>query len=305
MSWSDFIDLSGRLHAFSAIAGYSGGSRTLTGAGAAERLPAIEVTPAFFDVLGVTPALGRGFAASDAARGAAPVVVLSDGAWTRRLGSDPAAVGRTITLSGVPHTIVGVLPGTFVFPPRADPELWLPLKPSPSQEDRPYLHFMDVIASRRPDMSAAVAQDDLRTAARAWNDSGKAWHASTTLAAVSLRDDMVAGVRPALLVLLVAALLVLLASSASVSGLVLARASGRAREVGVRAALGATTFRLVRQLLVEAVCLGAFGAGFGLLLGSWAVTTFAAITPARVRLALPYADHLTVSPRAPRRSASR
>ena len=298
VSWSDFVDLSGRLHAFSAIAGYSGGSRTLTGVGAAERLPAIEVTPTFFDVLGVGPVIGRGLAASDAVRGATPVVVLSDGAWTRRLGADPAAIGRTITLSGVPHTIIGVLPGTFVFPPRADPELWLPLKPSPQQQDRPYLHFMDVIASRRADVSTAVAQDDLRTATRAWNDSGKGWHESSALVAVPLRDDMVASVRPALLVLLGAALLVLLASSASVSGLVLARASRRAREVGVRAALGATTFRLVRQLLVEAVCLGALGAGLGLFIGAWAVTTFSAITPDRFRLALPYADQLTVSPRA-------
>lgn len=298
LSWSDYLDLSARLHAFSAIAGYSGGSRTLTGVGAPERLPAIEVTSTFFDVLGVTPAIGRGFAPSDAVAGAAPVVMISNGAWTRRLGADPSAVGRTITLSGVPHTIVGVLPAAFVFPPRADPELWLPLKPSRAQQDRPYLHFLDVIAARRPEMSATVAQEDLRTAARAWNDSGKGWHASTTLVAVSLRDNMVAGVRPALLVLLGAALLVLLAASASVSGLVLARASGRTREVGVRSALGATTFRLVRQLIVEAVCLGALGAGLGLVLGSWAVTTFSAMTPARFRLALPYADHLSVSPRA-------
>jgi predicted permease len=297
-SWSDYVDLSGRLHAFSPIAGYSGASRTLTGVGAPERLPAIEVTPTFFDVLGVTPAIGRAFTASDAVDGAAPVVILSDGAWTRRFESDPAAVGRVITLSGEQFTVVGVLPRTFVFPPRADPELWLPLRPSKPQEARPYLHFMDVLAARRPDVSAAVAGDDLRTAARAWNGSGNAWHATTALVAVSLRDDMVASVRPALLVLLGAALLVLLASSASVSGLVLARASGRTREVGVRSALGATTFRLVRQLMVEAMCLGVFGAGLGLLLGSWAVTTFSAITPARFRLVLPYADHVTVSPRA-------
>ena len=298
MSWSDFLDLSGRLHAFSAIAGYSGASRTLTGAGTAERLPAIEVTPTFFDVLGVAPAIGRGIAPSDATPGAAPVVILSNGAWTRRFGSDPAAIGRQITLSGVPHTIVGILPRTFVFPPRADPELWLPLRPSPPQVNRPYLHFLDVVASRRADVSVAVAQDDLRAATRAWTDSGKGWHAASALVAVSLRDDMVASVRPSLLVLLGAALLVLLASSASVSGLVLARASGRAREAGVRAALGATTFRLVRQLMVEALSLGAFGAGLGLLIGSWAVTTFAAITPARFRLVLPFADNLTVSPRA-------
>jgi putative ABC transport system permease protein len=298
VSWSDFVDLSSRLHSFSAIAGYSGASRTLTGLGSPERLPAIEVTPTFFDVLGVAPAIGRGFAAADGARGAAFVVVLSHGAWARRLGSDPAAIGRAITLSGVPHTIIGVLPKDFAFPPRADPELWLPLRPSLAQQNRPYLHFMDVIASRRPDVPAAVAHDDLRTAARAWNDSGNGWHASTRLTAISLRDDMVAGVRPALLVLLGAALLVLFASSASASGLVLARASGRARELSVRAALGASTFRLVRQLIVESACLSAIGAGLGLLLGVWGVATFSAMTPARFRLVLPFADNLTVSARA-------
>jgi putative ABC transport system permease protein len=295
LSWSDFADLSARLHSFSAIAGHSGGSRTLTGVGAAERLSAIEVTPTFFDVLGVAPAIGRGFVASDGVPGAASVVVLSDAAWTRRFGSDRSAVGRVITLSGVPHTIVGILPMGFVFPPRADPELWVPLPP---QTARPALHGMGVIASRRSDVSAAVAQDELRAAARAWNESGDASHASSTLAAVPLRDSMVASVRPAMLVLLGAALLVLCASAASVSGLVLARTSGRARELAVRAALGATAFRLVRQLTVEAACLSVFGALLGLLIGAWGVVAFSAITPERVRLALPFGDQLTVSPRA-------
>jgi predicted permease len=298
VSWWDFIDLSERLHAFSAIAGYSGGSRTLTGVGAAERLPAIQVTSRFFEVLGVTPALGRVFNPSDAVRGAAPVVVLSDGAWRRRLGADPAAVGRTIVLGGQAHTIVGVLPRTFVFPPRADPEVWLPLRPSAAEESRRYLHFVDVIASRRPDVSARTAADDVRAAATAWKGSSDAWHASTGLRAVALRDDMVAGVRPALLVLLGAALLVLFAAATNVSGLVLARASGRAHEAGVRVALGATTLRLVRQVVVEALCLGAAGSALGLLLGSWAVSRFAAVTPARFRAVLPYADNLSVSPRA-------
>ena len=298
VSWWDFLDLSERLHAYSAVAAYSGASRTLTGGGSAERLPAIEITPRFFDVLGVTPALGRVFTPADAVRGAAGVVVLSDSAWRRRFAGDRAAVGRVIVLSGQSHTIVGVLPRTFVFPPRGDPEVWLPLRPSAAQESRHYLHFLSVIASRRSDVSAQAAADDVRVAAAAWNRSGDPWHASTGLRAVAFRDDMVAGVRPALLVLFGAALLVLLAAATNVSGLVLARASGRAREIGVRSALGATTLRLARQLVVEAMCLGAAGCGLGLLLGSWAVSTFAAITPARFRAVLPYADNLSVSPRA-------
>jgi predicted permease len=298
VSWWDFTDLSERLRAFSAVAGYSGGSRTLTGVGAPERLPAIEITPTFFEVLGVTPVLGRGLTPADSVRGAAAVVVLSDGAWRRRLGADPAAVGRTIVLGGQPHTVVGVLPRTFVFPPQANPELWLPLRPSPAQESRRYLHFLDVIAATRPGVTAMTVAEDLRAATAAWQSSGDAWHRTTGLRGTALRADMVAGVRPALLVLLGAALLVLLVAASNVSGLVLARASGRAREVGVRAALGATRLRLMRQLVVEALCLGTAGSALGLLLGYWAVSTFAAITPTRFRAVLPYADSLSVSPRA-------
>jgi putative ABC transport system permease protein len=304
LSWWDFNDLSARLRGFSALAAYSGGSRTLTGVGPAERLPAIEITSRFFEVLGVTPALGRGLSAADGIRGAAAVVVLSDAAWRRRFGADPAVLGRAIVLSGQAHTIVGVLPRTFMFPPRGDPEVWVPLRPSPERESRRYLHFVSVIGLRRPDVSAQAAAEDVRAAAIAWNRSGDAWHASTGLRAVALRDDMVAGVRPALLVLLGAALLVLLAASASASGLVLARASGHGRELGVRAALGATTFRLVRQLTVEAACLAALGAVVGRLLASWGVTTFSAMTPARFRVVLPYADHLTLSTRAAALSAA-
>jgi putative ABC transport system permease protein len=298
LSWWDFTDLSQRLGTYALVAGYSGGSRTLTGVGPAERLPALEITAGFFDVLGVAPALGRFFGPADAVRGAPAVVVLSDGAWRRRFGADPAVVGRAIVLSGQSHTIVGVLPRTFVFPPRADPEVWLPLRPSPAQESRHYLHFLNVIAARRPDVPARAAAEDLRSVAMAWNRSGDAWHRTTGLRSVAFRDDMVTNVRPALLVLLGAALLVLFAASASVSGLVLARASRHARELSVRAALGATRFRLIRQLMVEAGCLGAFGALLGVLLGAWGVAAFSAITPARFRLVLPYADHLTVSVRA-------
>jgi predicted permease len=297
-SWPDFVELSGALRTFSAVAGSSGGSRTLTGLGAPDRLPAIEVTPRFFDVLGVAPALGRGFVDADAVRGAAPVVILSDRAWRRRFAADPAAIGRTIALSGVPTAIVGVLPAAFVFPPRGDPELWLPLRPSRAQEERPYLHFLDVIGLPAAGLSADAARQELHAQSQAWKASGHAWHAATTLVAVGLRDDMVAGVRPALLVLFGAAILVLIASSVNVSALVLARASGRARELGVRAALGASRWRIVRQLAIESSCIAIAGSLLGLALGSWAVAAFGATTPARFRAALPYADRLTVSPMA-------
>jgi putative ABC transport system permease protein len=296
MSWRDFAELSGALTSFAALAGYTGGSRTLTTASSAERVLAIGVTSRFFEVLGVRPVLGRDFNGADTIRGAAPVVILTNDAWRRRFGSDPAALGRTVMLSGVAHTIVGVLPPDFTFPPRGDPELWLPFTPSAEQVARPYWHFLDVIGSRRSGVAAAAANEELRTRAERWHASGDQWHATTGLGSIGLRDEMVAGVRPALLVLLGAALIVLLAAAVNVSGLVLARAATRAREVGVRAALGASRWRLIRSLLVEAFSIALFGASAGLMLAAWAVATVGATIPLRFRAALPYADQLGVSP---------
>ena len=298
LSWADFIELRDGLHSYAALAGFNGGSRTLTGAGAAERLSASAVTAPFFSVLGVRPAIGRDFTDADTVSGAGAVAILSDGVWRRRFDADPSIVGRPVMLSGELVTIVGVLPASFVFPPRADPDLWLPLRPSQAQQDRPYLHFLDVIGVLAPGVTPAMAADELRGRTHEWNTHGPAWHATTGLHAVSLRADMVAGVRPALLVLLGASLLVLLTAAANVAGLVLVRASGRAREVAVRSALGATRLRLARQLVVEALCLACLGSAFGLLLGEWGLATFSAVTPARIRAVLPYADHLSVSPRA-------
>ena len=209
LSWADFVEVSTTLRSYAALSAYNGGSRTLLGAGAAERLPAITVTPRFFAVLGVTPALGRDFTAADALRGAAPVVILSDRTWRRRFAADPSIVGRSVILSGEPFTVVGVLPRTFIFPQRADPELFMPLRPSQAQEDRPYLHFLDVLGVLAPGVTPAQAAEELAARTREWNSHGPAWHATTQLHAVSLRDDIVGRVRPALLVLLGASLLVL------------------------------------------------------------------------------------------------
>jgi len=297
LSWADFVETS-TLHSFSAVAGFNGASRILTGAGAPERLQGATVTPAFFGVLGVRPAMGRDFMPQDAARGEARVVILSDSAWRRRFDADPSVVGRAITLSGEAYTVIGVLPANFVFPPRANPEVYMPQAPSPEQLDRPYLHFLDVVAVLAPGVTPAMAADELRTRSREWNTHGPAWHATTSLRAVSLRADMVAVVRPALLVLLGGSLLLLVAAAASVAGLVIVRASTRRRDAAVRAALGATRYRLARQPSIEALLLGIAGAAGGLVAGRWALTMFSAATPLRIRATLPYAQDLAISPRA-------
>ena len=297
LSWSDLQNLSAHTHAFAAIAGFNGGSMTLTGNGPAQRLGAAAVTAPFFDVLGVAPAIGRTFRAEDEAPGAPRVVVLTHDAWTRRLGGDPSILGRPIVLDGQPHAVIGVLPASFIFPPRGTAELWLPIRPSRAQVERPYFHWIDAIASLRPGSTPAQAGDELASLSREWS-AADAWHQSTGLRAISMRDDLVAGIRPALLVLLGAAALVLLAAAANVSGLVVSRAAGRTREMAVRATMGASRWRLARQLLIESALLGLAGAAGGLLLGAWSVRTFGASLPARYRAGLPYLDALSVTPRA-------
>jgi len=295
MSWSDFLELSSGLRSFAALAAYDGGSRTMTGLGPAERLSGTYVTPRFFSVLGVQPSLGRDFTDADALRGAPSVVVLSDAIWRRRFDADRSVIGRTVALSGEIFTVIGVLPPTFVFPQRANPELWMPLRPSPQQEERAYLHFVDVIAVRAPGVSPAMVADEMRRHSVEWQTHGAVWHQASTLQAVPLGDDITAGIRSTLLLLFAAALLVLLTAAANVAGLVLVRAAGREREVAVRSALGATRLRLVRQFVVEAVCLALLGSALGVAVGYWGLQTFDAVMPQRFRAGLPSGSQIGVS----------
>ena len=304
LSWPDFYELASGLRSFAAVGAMSDGSRTLSGVGPAERLRAIEITPSLFTVLGVVPALGRTFSDADGVRGAPSAVILSHTAWRRRFGGDPAAVGRTVVLSGAPFTIVGVLPASFVFAARANPELWLPLRPSQAQLTRADVHWLDVLAVRRAEVTAAAAAEELRVQSDRWQHSGAAWHASTTLQTLGLRDEMVAGVRPSLMLLLGAALLVMLAAAVSVSGLVLARAAARATDMQLRTALGAGRWRIVRQLTIEALTIAVPGAALALILASWTVRFFDVTTRIPFRDTLPFADRFSVSPLAAAASAA-
>ncbi len=141
LSWPDFLDYSSQQSTFVALAGYSGGNRTLTGEGPADRLPMAEVTGDLFAVLGVRPQLGRLLGPDDVRPGAQPVVVLTDGVWRRRFGASSSVVGRPIQLSGQLTTVVGVLPQDFQFPLRGQAELWLPIRPSTAQLDRRFFHW--------------------------------------------------------------------------------------------------------------------------------------------------------------------
>lgn len=295
LSYQDFVDLRAASRGFDGIAGFSGGSRTLAIAGQApERVPSLEVSDGFFEVLGVRPAFGRTITSADVVRGAAPVVMLSHPAWTRRAGSDPSAVGRTLVLNGTPHTIVGVLPPDFEFPLRGVPDLWLPMRPSAQQEARGYWHWMDVIGRRQAGVTLEQASTSLQAVAQAFAARDAKWHGGARLAATPIRDVIVGDVRPTIHALLAAVGLVVLATCATIAGLLLSRGASRVRELSVRSAIGAGRGRLVAQLLTEHVMLSIAGGAAGILAGHWLLQAFAGAMPAGRRTTLPHFDDVGV-----------
>ena len=288
MSWPDFLDLRARQRTFVDLAGYSGGSRTVIGAGPADRLSMAEVTDAFFRLLGVQPQLGRDFRPEDSHASAPAVVMLTDGSWRRRFGADPGVVGRTITLSGETATIVGVLPPGFEFPLRGLAELWLPIRPSQAQVERRYFHWLSVIGRLRPGVSVDQATADLSAIAAGFAAVDPKYHGATAASVQRLDEFIVGDVRQILIVLFGAACLVLLIACTNIAGLLVARAAARAREMDVRGALGATRGRLVRQMLTESVALAAPGALGGLAAGHALLRAFIASIPDAQRASLPH-----------------
>jgi predicted permease len=270
-SFLNFTDWRAATHALSGLVAIAGGGANLTMNGEAERVATVPTTANLFDVLGVRPALGRGFAPGEDERGRAAVAVLSDGFWRRRFAGDRGIIGRVIDIDGAPTTVIGVMPPDFVFPAGSrSVDMWVPFTLPPVARQNRGARFVDVYGRLAPGVTIEQAAAEMRQIAARLESQYPDDNANRSVLVMPLRDAVAGSVREPLLIILGAVVVVLIVACANVASLLLARAATRQHDVAVRLALGAGRGRLARQLLTESVVLALAGALLGTL-GAWIV----------------------------------
>jgi predicted permease len=263
----NFLDWQRDTRTFSSMALYRNQNYNVAFTAEAERLSGYMISADFFSTLGVQPILGRTFRSEDDQLGAAPVVVLGGGLWSRKFGSSPDVIGKSLTLNGTSYVVVGVIPAGFTFYGQ-DRDVYTPIGQwsDPSFRDRRISVSAHGLGRLKPGVTVPQAQADMDVVARNLAAEFPVADKDTGIVLVSMKEDIVGNVQPFLLVLLAAVGFLLLIACANVANLLLARSMGRSREFAVRAALGAGHARVVRQLLTESVLLAGLGGALGLLL---------------------------------------
>jgi putative ABC transport system permease protein len=280
VAMGNFRDFRSRNQVFEQLGSLFTADVTLTGVGEPERIRSCVVTTNMFQVLGVQPMIGRPFLPEEEKPGSPRVVILSSAAWERLLGSDPNLTNKTLTLNGNPVAVIGVMPPNFElqFPSNTRVDMWLPLRIDPANVDRNN-HFLYALARLKPGVSRDQAQSDMNLIATQLQQQYPETNAQKGVNIIPLRKQLVGKVESYLYLLFAAVVFVLMITCANVAGLLLARVTARHKEVAVRIALGASRWRIIRQLLTESIILSALSGLLGLLFAYAGIKLVTTLTP--------------------------
>jgi putative ABC transport system permease protein len=276
VSYPNFLDWREQSRSFEDIAAYSETSFTLVGAGEPEQLRGARISHGLFEILGVSPQLGRTFREEEDRPDSDSVVLLSYGLWQRRFAGDASVVGKTISINNRARTVIGVMPAGFRFPEVAD--AWLPLALDTKMWTRND-HGLSAIARLKPNVTLEQSQSEMVAIARRIEEQNPVTNEGLSVTVTNLRASLVGDYRQALMILLGVVSFVLLIACANVANLLLARSAGRRKEIAIRATLGASRWRIIRQLVTESLLLGAIGGAFGLVLAVWGIDLLLAAIP--------------------------
>jgi putative ABC transport system permease protein len=244
-----------------------------------EQVKGVHISADYFRVFGISPMRGRNFSAAEDSPNGPKAAIISEKLWRAHFGSDPQIVGKSILLNGDAYPVVGLMPDSFVPDPPAD--VWIPLQADPNSTNEG--HYLAVAARLKPGITLGQARAEMKLVGEQFRRADPKWmDKNESVAVVPMREAMVGNVRTALLILLGAVFLVLLIACANVANLLLARAAGRQRELAIRAAIGASRWRVIRHLLTESILLATLGGLFGLILGAWGVRSLLLLVPGNI-----------------------